>query len=115
MLPAQPVAVEVSLWNAGGDTLRVDGGVVPSALWHVEGELPPETILPPGAIQRTTVTVVPDSSAPLTTPYFLRRPRQGSMYDWSVSTAVERGEPFGAAEPMARAVGLDAGGDLRAR
>src|SRR4051812_25156467 len=109
VLPAQPVAVEVSLWNAGADTLRVDGGVIPSALWHVEGELPPETTLLPGAIQRTTVSVVPDSSAPLTTPYFLRRPRQGSMYDWSVSTAVERGEPFGAAEPMARAVGLDAG------
>jgi hypothetical protein len=112
VMPAQPVAVEVSLWNAGSDTLRVDGGVVPSALWHVQGELPPETTLPPGAIRRTTVTVVPDSAAPLTTPYFLRRPRQGSMYDWSVTTAVERGEPFGAAEPMARAVRLDAGGDL---
>jgi LmbE family N-acetylglucosaminyl deacetylase len=112
VLPGQAVPVEVSLWNAGNDTVRVDGGVVPSALWHVEGEAPTETTLTPGAIRRTTVTVMPDSSAPYSTPYFLRRPRQGSMYDWSVTTAVERGEPFGAPEPQARAVRLDAGGDL---
>jgi LmbE family N-acetylglucosaminyl deacetylase len=112
VLPGQPVPVEVSLWNAGSDTVRVDGGVVPSALWHVKGEAPTEVTLPPDAIERTTVTVMPDSSAPFSTPYFLRRPRQGSMYDWSVTTAVERGEPFGAPEPMARAVRLDAGGDV---
>jgi LmbE family N-acetylglucosaminyl deacetylase len=112
VLPGQPVPVEVSLWNTGGDTVRVDGGVVPSALWHVQGEAPTETTLLPGEIRRTTVTVMPDSAAPYSTPYFLRRPRQGSMYDWSVTTAVERGEPFAAPEPMARAVRLDAGGDL---
>jgi LmbE family N-acetylglucosaminyl deacetylase len=112
VLPGEPVPVEVSLWNAGGDTVRVDGGVVPSALWHVEGQAPTEAVLAPGDIRSTTVTVQPDSSAPFTTPYFLRRPRQGSMYDWSVTTAVERGEPFGAPEPLARAVRLDGGGDL---
>jgi LmbE family N-acetylglucosaminyl deacetylase len=112
VLPGQPVPVEVSLWNAGGDTVRVDGGVMPSALWHVEGEAPTETTLAPGAIRRTTLTVSPDSAAPFSTPYFLRRPRRGAMYDWSVTTAVERGEPFGAPEPLARAVRLDAGGEL---
>jgi LmbE family N-acetylglucosaminyl deacetylase len=112
VLPGQAVPVEVSLWNAGSDTVRVDGGVVPSALWHVTGEAATETTLPPGDLRRDTVTVSPDSSAPFTTPYFLRRPRQGSLYDWSVTTAVERGEPFGAPEPLARAVRLDGGGDL---
>jgi LmbE family N-acetylglucosaminyl deacetylase len=112
VLPGQPVGVDVSLWNAGSDTVRLDGGVVPSALWHVEGEPPGETTLPPGGIQRTGFTVLPDSAAPFSIPYFLRRPRTGSMYDWSVTTAVERGEPFGAPEPMARVVRLDAGGDL---
>jgi len=108
----QTVPVEVSLWNAGPDTVRVDGGVVPSALWHVEGDQQAEMTLPPGGFRRGSVTVVPDSAAPITTPYFLRRPRQGNLYDWSATTAVERGEPFGPPDPVARLVRLDAAGDL---
>ena len=112
VVAGQPVPVEVSVWNAGSDTVRVAAGVVPSARWHVEGEAQTETRLAPGGLQRSTVTVVPDTAAPITTPYFLRRPRQGSMYDWSATTAVERGEPFGPPDPMARLVRLDAGGEL---
>ena len=83
VLPAQPVAVDASLWNTGSDTLRVRRRCgPPRRCGTCRRELPPETTLLPGAIQRTTVTVVPDSAAPLTTPYFLRRPRAGSMYDW---------------------------------
>ncbi len=37
---------------------------------------------------------VPAGAAP-TEPYFLRKPLQGSLYDWSDATPAERGEPFG--------------------
>ncbi|HLX09067.1 MAG TPA: PIG-L family deacetylase, partial [Thermoanaerobaculia bacterium] len=35
------------------------------------------------------------AAAPPTTPYFLRRPLLGSLYDWSEAAPAERGEPFG--------------------
>ena len=67
VVAGQPVPVEVSAWNAGADTVRVDGGVVPSALWHVEGDPPTEMTLPPGGFRRGSVTVVPDTAAPVAT------------------------------------------------
>jgi hypothetical protein len=35
------------------------------------------------------------AEAPPSLPYFLRKPLQGSLYDWSAATAAEKGEPFG--------------------
>jgi len=53
----------------------------------------------------------PDTAASATTPYFLRRPRQGSLYDWSGVPAMDLGEPFGSSAPVARFGRLGPGGE----
>ncbi|MBA3319651.1 MAG: PIG-L family deacetylase, partial [Gemmatimonadales bacterium] len=111
LVAGQPDSVELLLWNAGPDTLTVAGGVVPSAEWHVQADSNSEVSLPPGAVHRSTVSLAPDSAAAPTTPYFLRRPRRGGLYDWSGVAASELGEPFGASAPIARFGRLGTGGE----
>jgi hypothetical protein len=111
MVAGQSDSVGLVLWNAGPDSLTVAGGVVPSAEWHVQADSNNEVSLAPGEVHRSTVTLTPDSAATATTPYFLRRPRQGGLYDWSGATAGELGEPFGASAPVARFGRLGPGGE----
>ena len=111
MVAGQSDSVELVVWNAGTDSLTVAGGVVPSAEWHVQADSNSEVTLAPGAIHRSTVTLSPDSAASATTPYFLRRPRQGALYDWTGVPATELGEPFGGSAPVARFGRLGPGGE----
>jgi len=111
MVPGQSDSVGLVLWNAGPDSMTVAGGVVPSAEWHVQADSNNEVSLAPGAVHRSTVTLTPDSAAAATTPYFLRRPRQGGLYDWTGAAAAELGEPFGASAPVARFGRLGPGGE----
>jgi hypothetical protein len=91
--------------------MSVVGGVVPSADWQVQADSNGEVPLAPGAVQRSVVTLTPDSAAPATTPYFLRRPRQGALYDWSAASMTELGEPFSPAAPVARFGRVGPGGE----
>ena len=111
MIAGQPDSVDLVLWNAGPDSMTVAGGVVPSAEWHVQADSNSEVSLAPGAVHRSTVTLTPDSAATPTTPYFLRRPRQGALYDWTGAAAGELGEPFGTSAPVARFGWLGPGGE----
>jgi LmbE family N-acetylglucosaminyl deacetylase len=111
MVAGQSDSVGLVLWNAGPDSMTVAGGVVPSAEWHVQADSNPEVSLAPGAVHRSTVMLTPDSAATATTPYFLRRPRQGGLYDWTGTAAAELGEPFGASAPVARFGRLGPGGE----
>jgi hypothetical protein len=70
-----------------------------------------QVTLAPGAVHRSNVLLSPDTAAAATTPYFLRRPRQGSLYDWSGVPAADLGEPFGASAPVARFGRLGPGGE----
>jgi hypothetical protein len=79
MVAGQSDSVELVLWNAGADSMTVAGGVVPTAEWHVQADSNNAVSLPPGAVHSSTVTLMPDSAAAATTPYFLRRPRQGGL------------------------------------
>jgi len=111
MVAGQSDSVGLVLWNAGPDSMTVAGGVVPSAEWHVQADSNNEVSLPPGAVHRSTVTLTPDSAAAATTPYFLRRPRQGGLYDWTGAAAADLGEPFGTSAPVARFGRLGPGGE----
>jgi LmbE family N-acetylglucosaminyl deacetylase len=112
MVAGQSDSVELVLWNAGQDSMTVAGGVVPSAEWHVQADSNNEVSLPPGAVHYSTVTLMPDSAVAATTPYFLRRPRQGGLYDWTGAAAAELGEPFGSSAPVARFGRLGPGGEV---
>jgi hypothetical protein len=52
-----------------------------------------------------------DTGAVATTPYFLRHPRQGALYDWTGVAASDLGEPFGGSSPVARFGRLGPGGE----
>ncbi|MBA3894622.1 MAG: PIG-L family deacetylase [Gemmatimonadales bacterium] len=112
MVAGQSDSVGLVLWNAGPDSITVAGGVVPSAEWHVQADSNREVSLAPGEVHRSTVALTPDSAAAATTPYFLRRPRQGGLYDWTGVAAHELGEPFGSAAPVARFGRLGPGGEV---
>ncbi len=113
MIAGQSDSVELLLWNAGPDSLTVAGGVVPTAAWHVQADsIRGQVTLGPGQVERSIVTLTPDSASSPTTPYFLRRPRQGALYDWSTATSVEVGEPFDPPAPVARFGRLGPGGEV---
>ena len=91
-----------------GDTLQValtvyDGGPVPAHLVTASAAGPAlAAVAAPGdadiaAGAKWTATLaepVPDST-PLTTPYFLHKPLNGYLYDWSDAPPAVRGLPFG--------------------
>jgi LmbE family N-acetylglucosaminyl deacetylase len=111
MVAGESDTVGLVVWNAGPDSIIVAGGVVPSAEWHVQADSNNEMSLAPGAVQHSTVMLSADSLAAATTPYFMRRPRQGALYDWSGVAAAELGEPFGSSAPIARFGRLGIGGE----
>ncbi len=111
LIAGQSDSVSLSVWNAGPDSMSVAGGVVPSAEWHVQADSGTEMALAPGELRRATVTLRPDTLAPITTPYFLRHPRQGALYDWSGVAPSILGEPFGPTAPTARFGRLGIGGE----
>jgi LmbE family N-acetylglucosaminyl deacetylase len=111
MVAGESDTVGLVVWNAGPDSITVAGGVVPSAEWHVQADSNNEMSLAPGEMHHSTAMLSPDSLAAATAPYFLRRPRQGALYDWSGVAAAELGEPFGPSAPIARFGRLGIGGE----
>ncbi|MEP7011206.1 MAG: PIG-L family deacetylase [Acidobacteriota bacterium] len=111
--PGTPVAVTANLWPAGSSSL--DGArvtLVSSAAWgapEVAGEF---KNLAAGMLgEWKLATAVPAFAAP-TSPYFLKKPMRGALYDWSDAPAVVRGEPFDPAPLVARATFRIAGVDV---
>ncbi|MGH7528416.1 MAG: hypothetical protein ACREMX_17110, partial [Gemmatimonadales bacterium] len=54
------------------------------------------------AVARGAATLEVGRRVVPSTPYFLRRPLQGALYDWSATAPGERGEPFDTAAPFVR-------------
>ncbi len=109
--PGDAFAVTVQLWNAGTEPLEVesvalqspDGWTVPPA------SPPPAPTVAAGALAEWKLSAsVPAGGAP-TVPYFLRKPLQGALYDWSDVPAPVRGEPF-QPPPLSAAVKVKVGG-----
>jgi LmbE family N-acetylglucosaminyl deacetylase len=100
-----PVAGEsfeltLSLWNGGSSPLRLRaiGPVLPAG-WTATSidDAPPATTIAEGTLVRHRFRVdVPPDATP-TEPYFLRAPRDGSVYVWAVDDSL-RGAAF---EPAA--------------
>ena len=95
VVPGERLQVEVSVWNAGAESLPVDAvDLLAPPGWTVErieprgGPVPPNTL----SVQRFAVTV--GAAATRSQPYFLRRPLQGALYDWTGVPADDRGLPF---------------------
>ena len=102
--PGEEIAVEAQLWSAGGAKLEGAGvALVQSADWGgAEVASPPQEIAPGALADWKLKTAVPADAAP-TIPYFLRKPLQGALYDWSEAAATVRGEPFEPPPLVARA------------
>ncbi len=107
LVPDEGLVVKASIWNSGAQPVGVAG-------LELVGPLEPPRPEAAGAAgeglgpvasgelrQLERHGTVLRGAAP-SRPYFLARPRQGALYDWSDALAEERGEPFGAAVLRAR-------------
>ncbi|HEY6223908.1 MAG TPA: PIG-L family deacetylase, partial [Gemmatimonadales bacterium] len=84
VVAGQRLQVEVSVWNTGPGPVAisaVDCTVPPG--WQVDQVEPPEGAVQPGAIGVRHFAVTVPADAPRSQPYFLRRPLNGALYDWS--------------------------------
>ncbi len=111
--PGERLQIEVTVWNTGDSTVRVDSIAVPApAGWSLERlELGAPTVAPGTLLTRRFVLTVA-KDAERTQPYFLRRPRtnRGGLYDWSTASPDVRGLPF-EPPPVAARVRLFIGGE----
>lgn len=113
VVPGERLQVEVTVWNAGDSTVRVDSvSVAAPAGWTLEPlEFGAPTVAPGGLqTRRFALTVARDAER--TQPYFLRRPltNRGGLYDWSSAPADVRGLPF-EPPPVTARVRLVIGGE----
>ncbi|HEX6104879.1 MAG TPA: PIG-L family deacetylase [Gemmatimonadales bacterium] len=93
VIGGQRVAVSTGIWNGGADSLTVAAHLHPLPEWTVEGDTVAPTPLGPGEFRAQALALFPpEEGGP--DPYFLRRPLQGAMYDWSATSPRARGEPF---------------------
>jgi LmbE family N-acetylglucosaminyl deacetylase len=93
--PGEGFAASVFVWNAGASPVAVGSVTLVSPDgWTAGG--PPATAreVAAGTLADWKLSVTIPPNAPPTLPYFLRRPMQGALYDWSAAPAAVRGEPF---------------------
>jgi LmbE family N-acetylglucosaminyl deacetylase len=93
----QRLQVEVNVWNAGDNTVRVDSlDVRAPAGWTVERLDFGGATVSAGAVSTQRFVVGIAREAERTQPYFLRRPltNSGGLYDWTGVPAEVRGLPF---------------------
>ncbi len=101
----QRLQVEVTVWNAGDASVRIDSvDVRAPAAWTAERLDFGGATLAPGSvsIKRFIVTVARDAER--TQPYFLRRAltNRGGLYDWTGVPVDVRGLPFDPPPALAR-------------
>jgi len=109
VIGGQRVTVTSGVWNAGPDSLTVSAHLRWPEGWSVEGDTLPPAVLPPGGVQRSDFSLLPpEEGGP--DPYFLRRPLQGGVYDWTGTSPGVRGEPFDPDAAPALLLSTEAGG-----
>jgi LmbE family N-acetylglucosaminyl deacetylase len=100
VIPGQQVELVVSLWNGGERAVAVRRlePLLPTG-WTASPAEPLPPTLDPGVLVERRFTVVAAHDAAPTSPYFLRREREGDLYVWEEGRQV--GVPFDAAEVRA--------------
>ena len=95
LVAGDPVDVMIQVYNGGRFDVRLDSGAVAApAGWQVEALDATPLALPPGRLDTLRVRVTVPAEARPSQPYFLERPRQGGLYDWSGAPPSARGRPF---------------------
>ncbi|MEA2561926.1 MAG: hypothetical protein QOH06_3430 [Acidobacteriota bacterium] len=96
LIPGETFPVQAVLWNSGTrDLAKATVELVPQATQGAAAQDPAA-----GALAKWELQATAPSS--ITTPYFLRKPLQGGLYDWSEAQPEEKGEPFEAPPFLAR-------------
>ena len=103
IIPGQRVPVRLTVWNAGLTPATVQLALIAPADWSVTPCAAARTTVAPGTIATCVMEVTVAEDAALTTPYFLREPREGGLYHWSGDPS-SWGEPFEPAALRARFV-----------
>jgi LmbE family N-acetylglucosaminyl deacetylase len=95
LTPGERLQVEVTVWNAGLAPLPVDAvELIAPGGWRVERIEPASGAVAPNTLLVRHFVVSVASDAERSQPYFLRRPMQGALYDWTGIPADVRGLPF---------------------
>ncbi|HSJ05574.1 MAG TPA: PIG-L family deacetylase [Longimicrobiales bacterium] len=120
--------VTATLWNGGASPVTIrDMALAAPPGWSVRpdadagvaagnstvGSAGTARVVPPNTVVRTRYVVTPPADAAPTEPYFLRTPRDGSLYRWPVADSL-RGAPFEPA-PVRALLRIDAGADITVR
>ncbi len=92
--PGESLEVTSSVWNAGGQSVSVESVAVESpAGWSAAPAAGAKTVAP-GKLEEWKSRASVPAGAPATVPYFLERPLQADLYDWSSAPPGVRGDPF---------------------
>ncbi|MFL6201206.1 MAG: PIG-L family deacetylase [Thermoanaerobaculia bacterium] len=96
LIPGETFPVQALLWNSGGrDLAKATVELLPQSAQGAAAQDPAA-----GALAKWDLQAA--APAEITTPYFLRKPLAGSLYDWSEARPEERGLPFEAPPVRAR-------------
>jgi LmbE family N-acetylglucosaminyl deacetylase len=99
VVPGDSVEVTAAVWNSGNHEVVVQGADLVAGPGWSGGDLLTGSAggrpIAPGELAEWTGTAEVVADAAPTRPYFLTRPLQGDLYDWSDAEEAERGEPFG--------------------
>jgi hypothetical protein len=90
----EKLEVTVSVWNAGAQPVAVESVALESREgWSVPAAAAGRAVAS-GRLEEWKLEASIPADAPPTIPYFLRRPLQGDLYDWSRVEPAVRGEPL---------------------
>jgi LmbE family N-acetylglucosaminyl deacetylase len=93
IIPGQKIPVRITVWNAGSRPADASFGLLVPAGWAISPCGAPKASVAPGAVIHCVMEVTVAEEAALSTPYYLRLPRDAGMYRWSGDPAIW-GEPF---------------------
>ena len=109
IVPGQRLPVRLTVWNAGARPATAEFALSVPPGWAVSPCASVRVTVAPGTVSACAMEVTVAEDAPLTTPYFLRAPRDGAMYRWQGDPSAW-GEPFEPPVLMARVTVTPEGG-----
>lgn len=93
LVPGQRVPVRLTVWNGGSRPAEVSFALVAPAGWSTAPCAGLRATVAPGTVVACLMEVTVPEDAAISTPYFLRAPRDGAMYRWGGEIS-DWGEPF---------------------